>query len=405
MGPIYAYGLMVVGFSLFFVRLNHLTEYVFIALVAIWAIEKLLTRDFQLRRTFLDWPIFLFLVWILVTGFFAVDSDYSLNEWRKALPRFLIFWFVVNAITTECQVRSILFASSLGLGVLSGVEVGYYFWNGGDLLDFSMSAASRAGVFTGSSQWLGTYVVLGSPLAVLGLWSEPAGIRRVAYGVICSLLLAALLLVHTRASWLAFLIELVLFGLLVLLKGRWQVQKVMIIASLVLLFILGLLGSGMVSLVADSQVTNSATLELRLNTWGFAIEQLVENPRMSLTGVGYGKHSFFKAFPDLGPGFHTHIHNSFLGRAMQVGLPGLLIFSLMFGMILVKSLRGWRACSHLYAGQLSLAIFLGTLGLIVRNLFDDMFVGTVVYVFCLFIGLLCAVFNLHDYGNTSRSNA
>ncbi len=399
MGPIYAYGLMVVGFSLFFVRLNHLTEYVFIALVAIWAIEKLLTRDFHLRRTFVDWPILLFLVWILVTGFFAVDPDYSLNEWRKALPRFLIFWFVVNAITTEVQVRSILFASSLGLGVLSGVEVGYYFWNGGNLLDFSLRWGSRAGDLTGSSQWLGTYLVIGLPIVLLGVWGESFGGKRVAYSVICVVMFGAVLLVHTRATWLAIGLELFVIGV-VILPRYWRVRVLMVMAVFVLIFLP--FGIGKLSLVTDLQVANPTTLQLRFNTWEFAIEQLMKNPWDSLTGVGYGKHSFAKAYPNLGPGYHTHIHNSFLGRAMQLGLPGLLLFFSIFGMVLVKSLHGWKACSHLYVGQLSLAIFLGTLGLIVRNLFDDMFIGSIVYLFWLMIGLFCVLLSLH--GQQSRQD-
>ena len=384
---------MVLGFSFFFVTLNHLAEYVFIGLGIIWIAEKLSTHGFHLQKTFWDLPIFLFLMWILVTIFFAVDPSYSFSEWRKALPRFLIFWFVVNTIKTEDQVRSILLASSMGLGALSLFEIAYFFGNGGKVLElFMMGGASRAGALTGSSQWLSTFLVLGFPIVLLGLWCEPVGKMRLGYIIICSVMLGALLLVFTRAGWLAIIIELVMFGIL-MVKRIWRVGGLLSIGCLVLILLLSNVSK--FSFVTESQMVNSMTLQIRFNTWNFAIEKIVEDPSMGFTGIGYGKHSFYKAFNDLGPGLHTHIHNMFLARAVQIGIPGLLLFAWIFGMVLLKSFRGFKYFPHQYVGKLSLAIFLATIGLIVRNLFDDMFIGSIVYVFCLFVGLFCATINLN----------
>jgi len=386
---------MFLGFALFFVRLNHVAEYVFMALVVIWIAERLYTRNFHWRSTFLDWPLLLFLAWIFVTGFFAVDPEYSLNEWRKTLPRFLIFWFVVNSITTENQVRSVLFASSLGLGVLSLIEVGYYFWNGGNVFDLSLSAANRAGALTGSSQWLGTYLVIGLPIVFLGLWGESIGTMRAIYILICVAMLSAVLFVHTRATWLAIVVELIVYGV-VIMKRYWRVRVFIIMASLTLVLLF--LSIGRLSFISGSQVADPTTLHIRLKTWSFAIEQMVDHPDKAFMGIGYGKHSFNKAYPDLGQGFHTHIHSMLLSSAVQLGVPGLVLFGLIFWMVLRKSFRGFKLFTQLYLGKLSLAILLVTIGLLVRNLFDDMFIGSVVYLFYLFIGLFCVTLNLHGMG-------
>jgi len=388
---------MFLGFALFFVRLNHVAEYVFIALVVIWVLAKLLTRNFQVRRTFLDWPMLLFLGWILVTSFLAVDPTYSLKEWQKTLPRFLMFWFVVNTMTSEHQVRSVLFASALGVGVLSVLEVTYYFWNGGELLDFSLGWGSRAGDFTGSSQWLGTYVVMGVPIVFLGIWSGSVGRERIAYLVICAALLGAVLLVHTRATWLAVMIEVLVFGL-VMMKQLWRVRLVMVMAPLVLVFVF--LNVGKLSVLTELQVANPTTLQIRFNTWWFAIEQIANHPVVGVTGIGYGKHSFDKAYPHLGPGFHTHIHNMVLSSAVQLGVPGFMLFTWIFWKILRRSYRELKECTSSYARKLSLAIFLATIGLIVRNIFDDMFIGSVVYLFWLFIGLFYVTISLSSKRST-----
>ncbi len=390
------YGLMFLGSTFFFVRLNHVAEYVFVGLVVIWVAERLYSRHCCWHSTFLDWPLFLFLVWIFLSSFFAIDPDYSFNEWRKALPRFLIFWFAVNAITTESQVRSVLFASSLGLGTMSLIEVAFYFWNGGHVLDLSLRAVSRAGALTGSSQWLGTFLVIGLPLVFLGICAESTRTRRVVYFAIGTAILGAVFLVHTRATWLAISTELMVFGLLTL-KPSWRFRSFIVMVSLVgvLLFF----GIDKLSTVNDSQVTSPATLQLRLNTWWFAITRIVEEPVIGFTGIGYGKHSFNMAYPNLGPGFHTHIHNMFLARAIQLGIPGLLLFVWIFWMVVVKSFRAIQFSPHLYVGKIALAMLLATTGLMVRNLLDDMFIGSVVYVYCLFLGLLCVTLRLHGIGS------
>ena len=395
MESIYTYGLGFLGFSFFFVRLNHVAEYVFVGLVVIWIVQRVRERNFSLCPTTLDVPILCFLAWSLLSGAFAVDAHYSFAEWRKALPRFLIFWFIVNVIKTERQVQSILFSSSIGLGVLCFLEVGHFIGNGGDVFDFSMSASSRAGTLTGSSQWLSTYLVIGVPLIFLGAWSGTEPWVRAVYIVLGLMSIVALLVVHTRATWVAMVAEVIAcFALTIrrkyLMIGLFTIScmTVVLLASIPL----------RLSFLEESQLTNPITLQLRFNTWSFAIEQILEQPALAITGVGYGKHSFKRAYPDLGPDMHSHIHNVFLSRMVQVGLLGLGFFLWIFGVLLIQSYRGVQSFSNVYAGRLAFAILISTIGLIVRSLFDDMFVGTIVYIFFLFVGLMFAALSIHDLG-------
>ncbi len=399
---------MLLGFCFFFVRLNHVAEYVFIGLVLFWIVERLRTRDFHVRRTSFDVPLGLFLGWVLFTAIFAVEPEYSFREWQKALPRFLIFWFVLHTIYTERQVRSVLFACSVGVGVLSVLEVAYFLWNGGQVFDFSMSMASRAGVFTGSSQWFSTYLVMGFPIICLGLWCEQRRWARSIYVILCVVMLGAVVLVHTRAVWVAFVFELLVLGFITMQPIR-RILGLLTMGSFALLLVLFSLGQ--LSFITELQVGNPVSLQTRLNTWEFAIDELVEHPRLSLTGIGYGKHSFNKAYPDLGAGYHTHIHNMFLARAIQLGIPGLLLFVWIFGMVILTSFRVCQCYLHLYVGKLGLAMLLATTGLMVRNFLDDMFTGSVVYVYCLLMGLFCVLLRLHDtegkdgYASTKLASA
>jgi len=76
-----------------------------------------------------------------------------------------------------------------------------------------------------------------------------------------------------------------------------------------------------------SVFTSTSSMQWRFNTWSFALQDIIEIP---VIGIGFGKHSFSSLHPDLGPGFHANLHNSFLERAVQVGVPGFLFFNLDF---------------------------------------------------------------------------
>ena len=400
---IYTYGLAFVGFSFFFVRLNHIAEYVFIGLVVVWLIQKVKNRDFSLHPTFWDVPILLFLAWSLLMVVFAADPQYSFAEWRKALPRFLIFWFVVNVIRTKRQFRTVLFAISVGFGVLCLLEVAYYFYQGNSALDFSLSGETRAGGLTGSSQWLSTYLILGVPLVWFGVGNKEMRGRRMTYILIAGVMIAAIVVVHTRATWLALIVVMAVFFVCKILRNFWQVVGV--IGAVFLILALSFFSVKRPLVLTESQVANPATMQLRLNTWSFAFERILEQPALALTGVGYGKHSFQKAYPDLGAEFHTHIHNMFLAQAIQLGIPGLVLFVWIFWVVLKKTFQGFQDFPNTYVGMFSLAIFLATIGLMVRNVFDNMFVGSIVYVFCLLIGLLSVLQSLNELegaGNIAR---
>ena len=375
---------MVLGFSFFFVRLNHFSEYVFIGLLVIWIIQNLKYREFQWVRTPLDFPILVYLVWILFTVPFAFDSDYSFNEWRKALPRFLLFWFVVNVVRSRRDVRSILFSCSVGVGLLSFVETVNFFMEGGRFFNLSI----RAGSFTGSSQWLSNYLVLGLPLVVLGLIFETNLRIRICYSIVLIIALVCSVVVHTRAFWFACAVQ-VLVYLAIKTTRRGIVAVGVTLVTLALFFSVMVIQGNVMKTYSGERVVDSNSMETRFRTWAFSLEVVKENP---LVGIGYGKDSLKKTYANLSSELHDSIHNSFLSKVVQVGVFGGVLFLWMFLTVLRKTFEGYSRFKGQYLGALSLMMLIAVLGLVVRNLFDDMFVGTIVYLFSLLVGVFFALY-------------
>jgi len=373
------YGLLAVAFSFPFVRLNHISEYLFLSLLIIWLGRKLFAESFVFEKTSLNLPILVFLGWVLLTVPFATDWTYSLEEWRKSIPRFLIFWYVVNVVKTEQDVRAILHSFSIGLVLLALLESSHFFAQGGDVLSMKM----RAGELTGSSQWLSCFLVIGIPILWLGFFCDDRLWIRRLYLSALGMSVVALFLVHTRAAWVAVMTQ-ALFYVVLRLTKSWIVSGLVVFFGVSLFMIFLALPGKHIELISGYEFTSPRSMLKRFNTWDIAINDIRDHP---VTGIGYGKHSFYLKHPNLGESFHTHIHNFFLSSTVQVGIPGFLFIGWIFWVVLYKSYTWSKRFSDQFLGKLALAIFLITVGLIVRILFDDMLIGTVVYLFMLLLGV------------------
>ncbi len=338
-------------------------------------------KSLSLIPTSLNVPILIFLGWILLTLPFALDPAYSFGEWRKTLTRFLIFFFVLLVVRTQSQAKAILHAFVLGLGLLCLVEVIDFFRIGGD--PFSMNI--RAGSFFGAHQWLSNYLIMGVPFLWLSWVSQENAWEKGMNYFACAVYPFALFLVHTRSAWLVVLVQ---FGVFVLYKvtGKFLLSVGIAFLGVVLVIMTLNLSGEFRNLLSKNDFSSTATLEFRFNTWEMALQDIQGSP---IVGAGYGKHTFQKIHPAISPTQHTHIHNMFLGTAVQLGLPGMFFLLILFFKILSSS-ASWLENSlspDSFNSQFGMAIGLMTLGLIVRNCFDDMFQGTIVYLFLLFVAM------------------
>ena len=128
------------------------------------------------------------------------------------------------------------------------------------------------------------------------------------------------------------------------------------------------------------------SMQRRFATWSIALEDVLDNP---LTGLGYGQRSFEMQHPEIGHQefIHKNVHNSFLQKLVQSGVPGALLFALIFVMFFRTVFEVVKWQSRSFDRGLALSSMAMVLGVMVRNMFDDMFLGNLVYLFWLLLGL------------------
>ena len=390
------YGLMGISFGLFFVRLNHIVEYIFFGLLAGLIIARLINGTLCWLKTSLDIPILLYLTWTLIWLPFAVDSNYSFGEWQKAVSQFLALYLVVQLVKNKSQIYSIFVSGGLGIVILCLIESIYFFV-------FGNEPDNRAGVLTGASQWFSVYIVMGLPILWIAweMSEKNKRLNQILFALGLGIVLVGLFLSHTRSAWLVVGVQVFIYAFLKI-RRNWSLSFGL--AGV-------LVGLLLVVLSLPSVVGQKATsMQTRFNTWSIAIQDIAKSP---VTGIGLGKHSFskFHGYQDLGSGVgsrvtlqgspsmqpydvHTNLHNTFIARAVQTGIPGFLFYISIFVTVLIKAGQMFQRFQDELDGKLSLAIGLIVVGVIVRNFFDDMFNGTTAYLFWIFVGLFFSLGNI-----------
>lgn len=236
-----------------------------------------------------------------------------------------------------------------------------------------------------------------SPLS-LALWTADAGhlssvVRRL-WSVVCGLssilILAVLVLTKSRGAWLGTAV-----GLGIVLIYRWPRLRWPALSLVVLLLIAGL----MIGPTQVAQALAAAPVvggwEGRLELWSRALEAIADYP---FTGIGMG--TFDRVVPLRYPyvllaGAELaipHAHNLFLQVAVDLGLPGLVAFVALLGIVLttaVRSARAWAREQDLALQAVGLAA--GLVAVLVHGLLDAASWGSkpAVFIWAL-MGLIMA---------------
>lgn len=394
------YGLMTLASLMMVAKFHHVLEYLFIGMLILWGSVKVSRQDFHFVRTPLDLPILLFLVWIAATIPFSVDPTYSLTEWRKTVSKILMFYFVVNVVRNEQDVRRILLAFMVGVVSLSAYGIVDYVARGHNL--FSRGDGDYAASLTSAGQWFSSYLVMAVPFAWLFFQERKGRHATLSVGGVFVLIMVALFLSHTRGAWVALFAQLTALGLLRAPSGRY---KCAVAVGLCLLLILvgGFLFMGfqdtLLHNVSGGSLLSFGTMNIRLSIWHVAVEQIVAQPLM---GYGYGNYTFQKINEELPfnvDGFPTtHVHNVWISLAYEVGLPGFTLFAFVLFVISRTALLGRKEKGRTFMGNLGVCVFLLVIGMITRNIFDNMFAGSLAYLFWLLTGLYFALWLRRDAG-------
>jgi O-antigen ligase len=351
--------------------------------LGLWIIKMIIQRKWLIRRTPLDIPILLFTLVAALSLITAVDLVYSADEFQAEwLTGIVLFYLVVNNFREE-QLKYLLGALLLGNLLMVSYGIYDFFHRGGSLFTYQV----RAGSLHSGFGTFGTYLITILPYLLIAVFI----VRRISnrLTLLCLLLLNffALYLTHSRGSWIAATILLLLAG------WRFLPKKILIVSmatAAVLFFFLapqtiikhhaGVISSG-------APPTSIETGQARWELIKFSLEKIKESPFQML---GFGRRSFVKKYQDFYLQYKGallwHAHNTFLNIAFQTGLQGLAIFCFLIYKLIKYCYGRANFENSLLPKYFLLATLLMVITFFVRNLSDDFFIDDSALLFWFLSG-------------------
>ncbi len=344
-------------------------------------------RRVFLVRTPFDRPIAAFVLWVGFTIPFATFPAYSLKEYGKLLQQVLVFYAVLHFFRDGEHRRYLLACVLAAL-----VPVSAY-----GIAEFNPTYPQAMRSFLPAEVWLTTYLVMFLPVGLALAFEARSRWLQLSGGSVAALSALCLVLTHSRAGLVALVCELWAFGWLqrrrsaLVMAGGVTAAVVLALGIVVATDWAGMRSLEGIRSYIPIRSAPSSVIH-RFDIWAFSLPEIAEHP---LVGIGYGKDNFKLVYADqpeaVEPG-HAPVrmhgtHNILLYLALHVGIPGLLLFLWLIGSILRHLVSGFRSAREPMSRSVLLGAGVATTGLMVRFLFDQMFVGTLAILYWVLLAL------------------
>lgn len=354
----------------------------------------------ELRPRFpIAWAWGVYGVVAVLSLFYAIDPGYSLFEIKTELIYgILVFILGATWIRNEISLNRLMVLLLLGNAFL----VGYAIFQGAVL--FRDMPPIPRGSLNSDFGTFSTYLVTALPFVVAYFIRSYR--NRVLRVLLLTLLVANCLAIYytiSRAAVLAIMAEIGIAALFLaahyLRRLPWR--KSMVFGALVIVAMTGL------TMLFNVQMIKRTPAHVQIDTptafsqdprvtilWPAAIENIRAAP---LTGGGFGRNAYKLRNPEIAQinQLLWHAHNMFLNKGVQMGIPGILAFSVLLAALAwaiwpTRTLISSQSSLSLYA----FAGIIMIVGVIIKNLTDDYFVRDNALLFWLMGGALAGAMSV-----------
>lgn len=346
-----------------------------------------LSGDFEFRPTPLLLPLAFYAACAAASLFTAVDFAYTLKEVRaEVLKGAIIFYSGVYFIRDMGHLRQCWNMLLVGAAIMGVAGLALFFLYGGSIFHHFVRAGSLHNGYGSFS----TYLVTVWPFILLAPKGLDLGPWRRWWPVLVGVTALSAYVTYSRTCWAALVLE---SGLCLLVVGHHRLRAAAVTSAVCVMLIavlFALPGSGhgerWARLWTDPQKVGGSAGDL-MSLWRFSFKEITEHP---FRGIGLGRHSFSKAFPEFRATHQPllwHAHNMFVDLTLQLGVQGLvgilLVLAVLVGSLWPRSPPSGGDAAAWYGAATAIMV----VGFAARNLTDDFFVDDKGLMFWLLAGL------------------
>ncbi|MDD3483737.1 O-antigen ligase [Azovibrio restrictus] len=312
----------------------------------------------------------------------ALNPAYSLGEIKtEILIPLILFFLAANLIKSENDWRKFMGLIIIGNFVLVALSIIYNFT--GEATKDGLTATINTGVGKYS-----TYMILVMPLMIGSIALERKRIF-LALGIAALVLagIASIYLTFNRQSFVTLIVELSVAATILFLMPAYRRYWPWCLGGSALLMSLFYFQYATKNPLAAQNLLWEIQSDVRWLTWTEVINHIKKN---LMIGSGFGLRSFAFAFPDLAANSpFWHGHNLFINKAVQMGIPGLVIFIILIGSVFFKIIKGLKGSESIKIIALAGAAMI--VGMVTKNMTDDFFYRETGYLFWLLTGAVIGV--------------
>ncbi|MBF0450876.1 MAG: tetratricopeptide repeat protein [Candidatus Magnetomorum sp.] len=208
-----------------------------LSLIIVWLIKESLYRQSRLYLLPIHIPLVLFLIWSAVTMSWAANVFEGVVTWLMWIGPFMAFLLFFHSMKNKQECMYILMAVLVSGIAVALLGIGQYLFD----VTWVPQVAKPSATFANKNM-AAHYMVLTIPLAIGFFLSSKTHVSHWFFALTTALMTAFLFYTRARAGWLAFVVEIILFGGLLYWNRRtldhriiWNRNKVLaLIAALVL---------------------------------------------------------------------------------------------------------------------------------------------------------------------------
>lgn len=384
------------------------------ALLVLLAVMSWLHQGYQKRnltivQSKLYLPMALFLLWSLISFFWSFNLHLAIISWVQYLTYGLLFFIVVNSLTSKKSINALLYTLISSLFVVSIIGLVQQYFSEIDFVrNFYFQFVSPSATFA-NKNLASHFVVMIIPLSFLMFSSAKNRYMSFAYSLVAFFALWYVIIIAARQAYLAIFIELLVFILFLIfdyikndnifLKSiRDKIFKIFTFLLLILsLFFVSNFSINGFDLSKGNKLERVSEISLeggasRIPAWKNTIEMIKDHP---IAGVGVGQwQEHYPLYYDASAldvifGDKVRLskaHNEYLEMFANVGLIGFLPLIWIF-IILFKNI--WNKLKSNNDRTKVLAVSLGMVGFTVVAFFSfPIWAYVSAFVLFIFIALV-----------------
>lgn len=370
------------------------TDSLVTAAILFWLIRKIIgkisktEKNSLILNTPLNTPILIYTIACILSIFNSTNIQTSLvSFFGKILENILLFFVVVDTLNTKKRINFAIFTLLISLTALI-MDCGFQYFTGKDLFrHFAMNDDNRLKASFSNSNDLAGWLILTVPvfifLAFFKNWAKPI-IKKLLI-ILIFLVMACLILTHSRAALIAIFFSCFIFSLSLKKKAI-----VLLIFPLITLLILAFSPLNSTFSFNFLKGRGAVSVNSRIDLWKKAVKMIADYP---ILGAGPGTYvSLIDRYSNDPIPNTSYPHNSFLHMATEIGLLGLAAYLWILFKLFKTIFKQSKANIANDQKYILLGLSAGLMAFLIQSFFDtNLFSLQLVITFWLLVGIVQSI--------------